>query len=65
MISPFYHIIISFLQVLDQYIMPIDAHVYMAMALVPILLSSWIRTLKYLVPISVVSGFFMITGTFL
>ncbi|XP_026276228.1 proton-coupled amino acid transporter-like protein CG1139 isoform X2 [Frankliniella occidentalis] len=52
-------------QVLDQYIIPIDVHYYMAMLLVPILLGSCIRTLKHLVPISLISNLFMFTGVFI
>lgn len=49
-------------QVLDQYIVAIDVHVYMAMCLVPILLGTSVRTLKYMVPVSFVSNIFMYTG---
>ncbi|KAK3930008.1 Proton-coupled amino acid transporter 4 [Frankliniella fusca] len=49
-------------QVLDEYIPPIDKHYYMAMLLVPILLCCCIRTLKYLVPVSLISNLFLGTG---
>ncbi|KAE8749660.1 hypothetical protein FOCC_FOCC003647 [Frankliniella occidentalis] len=50
---------------MKQYIIPIDVHYYMAMLLVPILLGSCIRTLKHLVPISLISNLFMFTGVFI
>ncbi|XP_034243876.1 proton-coupled amino acid transporter-like protein CG1139 isoform X2 [Thrips palmi] len=49
-------------QVLDQYIVAIDVHIYMALCLAPILLECSVRTLKYLVPVSVVSNVFMYSG---
>lgn len=52
-------------QVLDQHIIAIDAHVYMALCLAPILLGCSVRTLKYLVPLSVVSNIFMYSGVLL
>lgn len=52
-------------QVLDQYVVALDVHLYMAMCLVPILLGSWVRSLKYLVPVSFVSNVFMFSGLIL
>ncbi|KAE8740835.1 hypothetical protein FOCC_FOCC013627 [Frankliniella occidentalis] len=49
-------------QVLDQYLPAIDVHVYMAMALAPILLECWVRSLKYLVPFSLVANACMYAG---
>ncbi|KAJ1525408.1 hypothetical protein ONE63_010222 [Megalurothrips usitatus] len=49
-------------QVLDDHIVPIDVHVYMAMALVPILLLTLVRSLKFLAPVSLVSTVIMCAG---
>ncbi|XP_059487418.1 proton-coupled amino acid transporter-like protein CG1139 isoform X2 [Neocloeon triangulifer] len=49
-------------QVMDEYISPLDVRVYMALALPPILFSSWIRSLKYLAPVSGVANFLMAIG---
>jgi len=50
------------MQVMDSYITPLDVRVYMALALPPILFSSWIRSLKYLAPVSGVANFLMACG---
>jgi solute carrier family 36 (proton-coupled amino acid transporter) len=47
---------------MDSYITPLDVRVYMALALPPILFSSWIRSLKYLAPVSGVANFLMALG---
>lgn len=39
-----------------------DVHEHMAVVLVPIMLSTWIRNLKYLVPLSSIANFLMIAG---
>lgn len=47
---------------MDEYISPLDVRVYMALSLLPILLSSWIRSLKYLAPVSGVANLLMAMG---
>lgn len=49
-------------QVLDQHIVKIDVHLYMAMVLVPMLLLSLVRNLKYLAPVSLASNVVMCAG---
>ncbi|CAB3359036.1 Hypothetical predicted protein [Cloeon dipterum] len=49
-------------QVMDEYITALDVRVYMALALPPILFSSWIRSLKYLAPVSGVANLLMAVG---
>ncbi|XP_012228414.1 proton-coupled amino acid transporter 1 isoform X2 [Linepithema humile] len=49
-------------QVLDAHGIVMDVHQHMAVALVPILLSTWIRNLKYLVPVSSIANFLVIAG---
>ncbi|XP_068974164.1 proton-coupled amino acid transporter-like protein CG1139 isoform X2 [Bombus flavifrons] len=49
-------------QVLDVYGIEMDVHQHMAVILIPIMLSTWIRNLKYLVPISSLANFLVITG---
>ncbi|XP_034255535.1 proton-coupled amino acid transporter 1 isoform X2 [Thrips palmi] len=49
-------------QVLNQHIVAIDVHAYMAMALVPMLLLSLVRNLKYLAPVSLASNVVMCAG---
>lgn len=39
-----------------------DVHQHMAVILIPIMLSTWIRNLKYLVPISSLANFLVIAG---
>lgn len=39
-----------------------DVHQHMAVVLIPILLSTWIRNLKYLVPLSSVANFLVLAG---
>ena len=47
---------------MDQYVPPLDVHVYMAVVLAPILFANWVRSLKYLVPFSFISNAVMYTG---
>ncbi|XP_011690625.1 PREDICTED: proton-coupled amino acid transporter 2-like isoform X2 [Wasmannia auropunctata] len=49
-------------QVLDAHGIEMDVHEHMAVVLVPIMLSTWIRNLKYLVPLSSIANFLMISG---
>ncbi|XP_023289465.1 proton-coupled amino acid transporter 1 isoform X2 [Orussus abietinus] len=49
-------------QVLDVYGFHLDVHSHMAVILIPILLSTWIRNLKYLVPFSSIANFLVISG---
>ncbi|XP_031826594.1 proton-coupled amino acid transporter 2 isoform X4 [Nomia melanderi] len=49
-------------QVLDVYGIEMDVHQHMAVVLIPIMLSTWIRNLKYLVPISSLANFLVIAG---
>ncbi|XP_011632277.1 proton-coupled amino acid transporter 2-like isoform X2 [Pogonomyrmex barbatus] len=49
-------------QVLDAHGIEMDVHEHMAVVLVPIMLSTWIRNLKYLVPLSSIANFLMIAG---
>ncbi|XP_069701031.1 proton-coupled amino acid transporter-like protein pathetic isoform X2 [Periplaneta americana] len=49
-------------QVMDYYEVTLDVHVHMVIALIPIMLSCWIRDLKYLVPVSLVANVFMTVG---
>ncbi|XP_076386106.1 proton-coupled amino acid transporter 2 isoform X1 [Megachile rotundata] len=49
-------------QVLDVYGIEMDVHQHMAVILIPIMLSTWIRNLKYLVPISSLANFLVIAG---
>ncbi|KAK9310406.1 hypothetical protein QLX08_000376 [Tetragonisca angustula] len=49
-------------QVLDVYGLEMDVHQHMAVILIPIMLSTWIRNLKYLVPISSLANFLVIAG---
>jgi Transmembrane amino acid transporter protein. len=53
---------ITLTQVLDYYNLQLDVHVHMAILLLPILLSCWIRDLKYLVPLSLFANFAMTVG---
>ena len=53
---------ISFWQVLDVYGLEMDVHQHMAVILIPIMLSTWISNLKYLVPISSLANFLVIAG---
>lgn len=50
------------MQVLDQYFPPLDVHLYMTLALAPILFANSVRSLKYLVPFSLISNAVMYTG---
>lgn len=50
------------LQVLDVYGLEMDVHQHMAVILIPIMLSTWIRNLKYLVPISSLANFLVTAG---
>ncbi|XP_046996837.1 proton-coupled amino acid transporter-like protein CG1139 isoform X2 [Schistocerca americana] len=52
----------SIKQVVDEYATPLDVHIHMALAFVPILLSCWIRSLKFLVPVSLLANVFMAVG---
>lgn len=47
---------------LDAHGIEMDVHEHMAVVLVPIMLSTWIRNLKYLVPLSSIANFLMIAG---
>ncbi|XP_029047256.2 proton-coupled amino acid transporter 2-like isoform X2 [Osmia bicornis bicornis] len=49
-------------QVLDVYGIEMDVHQHMAVILIPIMLSTWIRNLKYLVPISSMANFLVTAG---
>ncbi|KAG7211445.1 hypothetical protein KM043_010729 [Ampulex compressa] len=49
-------------QVLDVYGIEMNVHRHMAVILIPIMLSTWIRNLKYLVPVSSVANFLVIAG---
>lgn len=53
---------ITLTQVMDHYDVQLDIHVHMTMLLLPIMLSCWIRDLKYLVPLSLFANFAMIVG---
>jgi len=49
-------------QVMDYYDVQLDVHVHMAMLLLPLMLSCWIRDLKYLVPLSLFANLAMVVG---
>lgn len=49
-------------QVLDQYIVELDKHIYMAIVLLPIMISCWIRSLKFLVPVSLIANILVTTA---
>ncbi|XP_015602545.1 proton-coupled amino acid transporter 1 isoform X2 [Cephus cinctus] len=49
-------------QVLSVYEINISVGVLMAIVLIPIMLSTWIRNLKYLVPLSSIANFLIIVG---
>ncbi|KAL0124911.1 hypothetical protein PUN28_006637 [Cardiocondyla obscurior] len=49
-------------QVLDAHGIKMDVGEHMAVILVPIILSTWIRNLKYLVPVSSIANFLIIAG---
>lgn len=49
-------------QVLDVYGVNWSVQVHMLVVLVPILLSTWIRNLKYLVPVSSIANILIISG---
>ncbi|GAB1860344.1 Amino acid transporter transmembrane domain-containing protein [Camponotus japonicus] len=49
-------------QVLDAHGIEMDVHQHMAVVLIPIMLSTWIRNLKYLVPVSSIANFLVISG---
>ncbi|XP_043261483.1 proton-coupled amino acid transporter 1 isoform X1 [Colletes gigas] len=49
-------------QVGDVYGVQMNVHEHMAVILIPILLSTWIRNLKYLVPISSLANFLVAAG---
>ncbi|XP_024872726.1 proton-coupled amino acid transporter 1 isoform X1 [Temnothorax curvispinosus] len=49
-------------QVLDAHGIEMEVYEHMAVVLVPIMLSTWIRNLKYLVPVSSIANFLMIAG---
>jgi proton-coupled amino acid transporter len=53
---------ITLTQVIGYYHVELDIQVYMAMLLLPIMLSCWIRDLKYLVPLSLFANFAMVVG---
>lgn len=45
-----------------MYGIEMDVHQHMAVVLIPIMLSTWIRNLKYLVPVSSLANFLVIAG---
>jgi proton-coupled amino acid transporter len=47
---------------MDYYNVELDIHIHMVFLLLPIMLSCWIRDLKYLVPVSLFANFFMTVG---
>lgn len=47
---------------MDYYGIVLDVHLHMAVALLPILLSSLVRNLKYLAPLSALANVFMSVG---
>jgi proton-coupled amino acid transporter len=47
---------------MDFYNVQLDIHVHMAIILLPIMVSCWIRDLKYLVPLSLFANFAMMVG---
>lgn len=47
---------------LDAHGIEMDVHQHMVVVLIPIMLSTWIRNLKYLVPVSSIANFLMIAG---
>lgn len=49
-------------QVLDAHGIEMDVHQHMVVILIPIMLSTWIRNLKYLVPVSSIANFLVISG---
>ncbi|XP_043286776.1 proton-coupled amino acid transporter 1-like isoform X2 [Venturia canescens] len=49
-------------QVLDGYGFKMNVHLHMIVVLIPILLSTWIRNLKYLVPVSSIANFLVVAG---
>ncbi|KOC67447.1 Proton-coupled amino acid transporter 4 [Habropoda laboriosa] len=49
-------------QVLDVYGIEMSVHEHMAVILIPIMLSTWIRNLKYLVPVSSMANFLVTAG---
>ncbi|XP_063236224.1 proton-coupled amino acid transporter-like protein CG1139 isoform X2 [Bacillus rossius redtenbacheri] len=49
-------------QVMDFYEVRLDVHLHMFIVLWPILLSCWVRNLKYLVPISLAANVFIAVG---
>ncbi|XP_019886860.2 proton-coupled amino acid transporter 1 isoform X2 [Ooceraea biroi] len=49
-------------QVLDVHGIVMEVHQHMAVVLIPIMLSTWIRNLKYLVPVSSIANFLMMAG---
>ncbi|XP_023315601.1 proton-coupled amino acid transporter 1 isoform X2 [Trichogramma pretiosum] len=49
-------------QVLDVWGIKLDLHYHMAVVLIPIMLSTWIRNLKFLVPLSSLANLLIITG---
>lgn len=49
-------------QVLDQYGFHLNVHWHMAIALTPIMMSTWIRNLKYLAPVSSIANLLVVAG---
>lgn len=47
---------------LDVYGWELSVQLHMAIVLVPIILSTWIRNLKYLVPVSSIANFLVLAG---
>ncbi|XP_044598339.1 proton-coupled amino acid transporter-like protein CG1139 isoform X3 [Cotesia glomerata] len=52
----------NMLQVLDQYGFHLSVHWHMAIALLPIMMSTWIRNLKYLAPVSSIANLLVVAG---
>ncbi|KAK0177380.1 hypothetical protein PV328_001441 [Microctonus aethiopoides] len=52
----------NMVQVLDQYGFHLNVHWHMAIALTPIMMSTWIRNLKYLAPVSSIANLLVVAG---
>lgn len=49
-------------QVMDVHGLKWDVHLHMAVIFIPILFTTWVRNLKYMVPISSLANFLMVVG---
>lgn len=47
---------------MDGYGLRMNVHLHMVVVLIPIILSTWIRNLKYLVPVSSIANFLVVAG---